>query len=106
MRRLGCRKGVPIVVDCKGAGAPGGQEAQPTSRTRGWNPLQKTTLLPQPPPPLTLAAPPADVKATGVPTRLVVGRAQLLTCCRLTVGGFVAVTVAARPQTVPVVFRT
>src|SRR5712692_824115 len=106
MRRLGCRKGVPIVVDCKGAGVPGGQDAQATSWTRGWNPLQETTLLPQPPPPLTPALPPAEVKATGTPTRVVVGVAQLLTCCKLTVGGFVGVTVAAWPQTVPVVPRT
>src|SRR5712691_982085 len=96
MRRDGCRNGVPMLVDCKGAG--GILMSQATSWTRGWNPLQETTFEPQPPPPLRPLSPPADVKATGGSTRLVVGLAQLLTCCRLTVGGFVGVMVAARPQ--------
>src|SRR5258708_2737868 len=104
MRRAGCKKGVPMEVDCSGEG--GDLRSQATSWTRGWNPLQETTLLPHPPPPLTPAFPPAEVKTRGEPTRLVVGVAQLLTCWRLTVGGFVGVTVAASPQTVPVTPRT
>src|SRR5260370_38908935 len=95
IRRLGCRKGVPMVVDCKGMTAPAGQDAHATSWTRGWNPLQETTLEPQPPPPLTPAFPPADVKETGVPTWLAVGWAQLITCCRLTAGCFGGVTAAS-----------
>src|SRR6266571_7197048 len=105
MRRLGCRKGVPIVVDCKGGGgAPAGQDAHATNCTFGWNPLQETALEPQPPPPRTPRCPPAETKGTGGLTVVVAGVAQLVTCCRLTVGGFVGVTVAAWPQTVPVVF--
>src|SRR2546428_7366046 len=104
MRRDGCRKGVPMSADCKGAG--GLAVSQDTSWTLGWNPLQETALEPQPPPPLTPADPPAETKGTGGLTVVVVGVAQLVTCCRLTEGGFVGVIAAARPQTVPVLFRT
>ncbi len=104
MRRVGSRKGVPMLSDCWGFG--GILMSQATSWTRGRNPSQETALVPKPPPPSSLALPPADVKATGTPTVVVVGFVQSLTCCRLTVGGFVGVTVAAWPQTVPVEFRT
>src|SRR6266568_4931346 len=80
MRRVGSRKGVPMLSDCWGFG--GILMSQDTSWTRGRNPSQETALVPKPPPPSSLALPPADVKATGTPTVVVVGFVQSLTCSR------------------------